>query len=186
MELQYEIKEQDFIDYNMYFIDHDVLMQKTIRKLSIIMAGLVLLGGTALMYVFDSLNAVSIVVYAAVAASCFFLAPAWFKRSARKNVRRTIQRAVNKHICGTKTLRLLDGGVQMVGESEDSLHPYSAFKRVVCADKQVYLYLDDLSALIVPNTAFADDAAKQEFVSTLESCMEKAKAEMPDTAEQDG
>lgn len=185
MELQYEIKEQDFIDYNMYFIDHDVLMQKTIRKLSFVMAGLVLLGGTALMYVFDSLSAVSIVVYLALAGACFFLAPAWFKRSARKNVRRTIQRAVNKNICGAKTLRLLDNGVQMVGESEDSLHPYEAFKRVVCAPNQVFLYLDDLSALIVPNIAFADDTAKQEFVNTLETRMAKAKAEMPETAEQD-
>ncbi len=183
MELQYEIKEQDFIDYNMYFINHDVLMQKTMRKLSIVMAGLVLLGGMGLMYVFDSLTTLSIVVYAVVAASCFFLAPAWFKHAARKNVKRTIQRAVNKHICGAKTLRLLDNGVQMVGESEDSLHPYQAFKRVVCAQNQVYLYLDDLSALIVPNTAFAGDAAKQEFVSTLEARIAKAKGENPDTEE---
>lgn len=181
MELQYEIKEQDFIDYNMYFINHDALMQKTMRKMSLVMAGLVLLGGMGLMYVLDSVTTLSIVVYALVAAACFFVAPAWFKRSARKNVKRTIQRAVNKHICGAKTLRLLDNGVQMVGESEDSLHPYQAFKRVVCAQNQVYLYLDDLSALIVPNTAFATDAAKQEFVSTLEARMEKAKAEHPET-----
>lgn len=185
MELQYEIKEQDFIDYNMYFIDHDALMQKTIRKLSIIMAGLVLVGGMALMYVFDRLSVISIAVYAVVAATCFFLAPAWFKRSARKNVRRTIQRAVNKHICGAKTLRLLDDGVQMIGESEDSMYPYHAFKRVVCATNQVYLYLDDLSALIVPNTAFSGDGEKQKFITELEAQIAKAKAEMPETADQD-
>ncbi len=181
MELQYEIKEQDFIDYNLYFIEHDVLMQKTIRKLSFVMAGLVLLGGMGLMYAFKSLTILSVVVYAVLAVACFFLVPAWMKRTARKNVRRTIQRAVNKHICGTKTLRLLDNGVQMVGESEDSLHPYQAFKRVVCAKDQVYLYLDDLSALIVPNRAFTDEAAKQAFVRILEERMEQAKAEHPDT-----
>ena len=63
MELQYEIQEQDFIDYNMYFIDHDPLIQKTMRKLSIMMAGLVLVGGMALMYVFDALSVLSVVVY---------------------------------------------------------------------------------------------------------------------------
>lgn len=179
MELQYEIQEQDFIDYNMYFIDHDPLIQKTMRKLSIMMAGLVLVGGMALMYVFDALSVLSIVVYLALAGACFFIGPAWFKRSARKNVRRTIQRAVNKHICGTKTLRLLENGVQLVGESEDTLHPYEAFKRVVAAQNQVYLYLDDLSALIVPNTAFLGDDHKQEFITKLETEMEKAKAQMP-------
>lgn len=179
MELQYEIQEQDFIDYNMYFIDHDPLIQKTMRKLSIIMAGLVLVGGTALMYVLDALSPLSIVVYLALAGACFFIGPAWFKRSARKNVRRTIQRAVNKHICGAKTLRLLENGVQLVGESEDTLHLYEAFKRVVAAQNQVYLYLDDLSALIVPNTAFSGDAHKQEFITKLETEIEKAKAQMP-------
>lgn len=180
MELQYEIKEQDFIDYNMYFIDHDPLIQKTMRKLSMIMAGLVLVGGFALMYVFDALSVLSIVVYLALAVACFFIGPAWFKRSARKNVRRTIQRAVNKHICGTKTLRLLENGVQLVGESEDTLHPYEAFKRVVAAQNQVYLYLDDLSALIVPNTAFSGDTEKQEFITKLEAEIAKAKAAMPE------
>lgn len=180
MELQYEIKEQDFVDYNMYFIDHDPLMQKTIRKLSIILAVLVLAGGFALMYGFHTLSVLSVVVYAALAVACFFIAPAWFKRSARKNVKRTIQRAVNKHICGAKTLRVTEKGVQLVGESEDSLHPYHAFKRVVAAPNQVYLYLDDLSALIVPNAAFSGDAQKQEFIHALEAHMQKAKAEMPE------
>ena len=35
MELQYEIQEQDFIDYNMYFIDHDPLIRKTVRANSV-------------------------------------------------------------------------------------------------------------------------------------------------------
>ncbi len=183
MELQYEIKEQDFIDYNMYFIDHDPLIQKTMRKLSMIMAGLVLVGGLALMYMFDAISALSIVVYLALAGVCFLIGPAWFKRSARKNVRRTIQRAVNKHICGAKTMRLTEEGVQLVGESEDSLHPYHAFKRVLPVQNQVYLYLDDLSALIVPNTAFSGDAEKQEFISKLEAHIAKAKVETPASAE---
>ena len=51
------------------------------------MAGLVLVGGMALMYVFDALSVLSIVVYLALAGACFFIGPAWFKRSARKNVR---------------------------------------------------------------------------------------------------
>ncbi|MBS5164282.1 MAG: YcxB family protein [Butyricicoccus sp.] len=183
MELQYEIQEQDFIDYNMYFIDHDPLIQKTMRKLSIMMAGLVLVGGMALMYVFDALSVLSVVVYLVLAGACFLIGPAWFKRSARKNVRRTIQRAVNKHICGAKTLRLLEDGVQLVGESEDTLHPYEAFQRVVAAQNQVYLYLDDLSALIVPNTAFLGDDQKREFIAKLEAEMAEAKARMPQTQE---
>ena len=175
MELQYHITEQDFVDYNMYFIEHDALTQKTMRKLSLMLAGLVVVGGTALMYVVDSLSPVSIAVYLLLAVVCFFYGPVWFKRKARKNVHRTIQHAVNKHICGPKTLKLTEQGVQLVGESEDSLHPYSAFKRVTMASNQVYLYLDDISALIVPNNAFEQEADRQAFVKLLEEKIAQAK-----------
>ena len=50
MELNYVITPQDFVDYNIYFIDHDPLTQKSIRNMSIILAGLVIVGGTGLMY----------------------------------------------------------------------------------------------------------------------------------------
>ena len=127
------------------------MTQKTIRRMSTLTARYwVLVGGTALMYLLDTLSPVSVGMYVVLAAVCFFGCPVWFTHKARKNVHRTIERASNRHICGPKTLRLTDTGVQLVGESEDSSYPYAAFQRVVTAEKQVYLYLDDLSALIVP------------------------------------
>lgn len=175
MELHYEITEQDFIDYNLYFIAHDAMTQKTIRRMSTLTAVLVLVGGTALMYLLDTLSPVSVGMYVVLAAVCFFGCPAWFTHKARKNVHRTIERASNRHICGPKTLRLTDTGVQLVGESEDSSYPYAAFQRVITAEKQVYLYLDDLSALIVPQRAFPDEEARRTFVRMLEGRITEAK-----------
>lgn len=175
MELHYEITEQDFIDYNLYFIAHDAMTQKTIRRMSTLTAVLVLVGGTALMYLLDTLSPVSVGMYVVLAAVCFFGCPVWFTHKARKNVHRTIERASNRHICGPKTLRLTDTGVQLVGESEDSSYPYAAFQRVITAEKQVYLYLDDLSALIVPQRAFPDEEARRTFVRMLEGRITEAK-----------
>ena len=175
MELHYEITEQDFIDYNLYFIAHDAMTQKTIRRMSTLTAVLVLVGGTALMYLLDTLSPVSVGMYVVLAAVCFFGCPAWFTHKARKNVHRTIERASNRHICGPKTLRLTDTGVQLVGESEDSSYPYAAFQRVITAEKRVYLYLYDLSALIVPRRAFPDEEARRTFVRMLEGRINEAK-----------
>ena len=175
MELHYEITEQDFVDYNLYFIAHDAMTQKTIRRMSTLTAVLVLVGGTALMYLLDTLSPVSVGMYVVLAAVCFFGCPVWFTHKARKNVHRTIERASNRHICGPKTLRLTDTGVQLVGESEDSSYPYAAFQRVITAEKQVYLYLDDLSALIVPQRAFPDEEARRTFVRMLEGRITEAK-----------
>ena len=76
MELHYEITEQDFVDYNLYFIAHDAMTQKTIRRMSTLTAVLVLVGGTALMYLLDTLSPVSVGMYVVLAAVCFFGCPA--------------------------------------------------------------------------------------------------------------
>lgn len=186
MELNYEITEQDFVDYNMYFIDHDLLTQKTLRRMRLIMAGLVIAGGALLMYLLDTLNAVSTLVYVALAAVVYWYAPRGFKNKARKNVHQTIRRATNKHICGPKRLTADQDGVRLTGEGEDSSYPYSAFKRVTEAERQVYLYLDDLSALIVPNGAFQDAEHKSSFLAFLRSRIEQAaSAAGADAPEQD-
>lgn len=175
MELNYTIQEQDFIDYNLYFIDHDVLTQKTIRRMQLLLAGLVLVGGMALMYCFDSLNTLSVIVYAVFAVGAYFYAPWAFRQRAKKNVRLTIKRAMNKHICGAKTLTADPDGVSLTGEGEESRYTYDAFKRVTAAPNQVYLYLDDLSALIVPNSAFSDQTHKEQFIRTVETRITDAK-----------
>lgn len=184
MELRYTISEQDFIDYNMYFIDHDPVTQKTIHRMRLLLAGLVIVGGAALMYGVGTLTPVSVAVYVALAAGIYAYAPRGFKNKAKKNVRLTIKRAVNKHICGQKLLTADDEGVRLTGEDEDSRYPYAAFTRVTPVKRQVYLYLDDISALIVPDNAFADAAEKEAFVRFLEERIEAAKAEKP--AEADG
>lgn len=175
MELNYTIQEQDFIDYNMYFIEHDVLTQKTIRRMQLLLAGLVLVGGLALMYCFDSLNTLSVIVYAVFAVGAYFYAPWAFRQRAKKNVKLTIKRAMNKHICGAKTLTADADGVSLTGEGEESRYTYDAFKRVTAAPNQVYLYLDDLSALIVPNSAFFDQAQKEQFIRMVETRITDAK-----------
>lgn len=177
--LQYEITEQDFVDYNMYFIDHDPITQRNIQKIRWMMAGMVAIGGTVLMYMIDALNLVTVLIYLLLAVGCFFLGPAWVKRNARKNVHRTIQNASNKHICGQKTLRLNETGVQLIGENEDSTYSYDAFRRVTMAQNQVYLYLDDISALIVPNHAFSTAEQKEAFVHSLEQRIAQAKRNAP-------
>lgn len=184
MELSYTISEQDFIDYNMYFIDHDPVTQKTIRRMQLLLAGLVIVGGAALMYGVGTLTPVSVAVYVALAAGIYAYAPRGFKNKAKKNVRLTIKRAVNKHICGQKLLTADDEGVHLTGEDEDSRYPYDAFARVTPVKRQVYLYLDDISALIVPDNAFSDGAEKEAFVRFLEERIAAAKAAKP--AEADG
>ena len=52
------------------------------------------------------------------------------------------------------------------------------------AARQVYLYLDDLAGLIVPNSAFANDEEKKEFIRVLEERIAQAKKDAPEEKEE--
>lgn len=48
----------------------------------------------------------------------------------------------------------------------------------------MYLYLDDLAGLIVPNSAFANDEEKKEFIRVLEERIAQAKQNAPEEKEE--
>lgn len=176
MQLKYTVTEQDFVDYNMDFVDNDKGTQQMIHRTQLMMVLLVIAGGTALMFMMNSLSAVSIAVYLALAVGLYFYLPMEFKRKVRKNVHRTICNSNNKEICGEKTLTITEDSVNLKGENEDSTYTFEAFDRVAVGARQLFLHLDDITALIVPNTAFADDAERRAFVESFEEHIQAAKA----------
>ena len=177
MQLQYKITEQDFIDYNMNFVAGDKVVQRQLRRMQLLLAGIILIGGTGLAVLTDSLSIRSVAVYVILAAVMYFYFPRSYQSKVKKNVQRTIRSASNRHICGEKTLTIEGDTVRLTGESEDSTYPFSAFSRVAVAERQVYLHLDDITALIVPNSAFADTAARDAFAADFEKRIQAAKAE---------
>lgn len=176
MQLKYTVTEQDFVDYNMDFIEHDKGTQQMIHRTQLMMVLLVLVGGTALMSVLHALSALSIAVYLALAAGVYFYLPMAFKSKVRKNVHRTIRRSNNKDICGEKTLTITEDSVNLSGENENSTYPFEAFDRVAVGARQLFLHLDDITALIIPNAAFADDGERRAFVESFEEHIQAAKA----------
>ena len=73
MELHYDITKQDFIDFNLNYYNNNAIVQRSIRTMRIATAAIVILGGSALMYWLHTLTPVSIAVYVALAAVCFWV-----------------------------------------------------------------------------------------------------------------
>ena len=51
MELHYDITKQDFIDFNLNYYNNNAIVQRSIRTMRIATAAIVILGGSALMYI---------------------------------------------------------------------------------------------------------------------------------------
>ncbi len=171
MELHYDITRQDYIDFNLNYYNNNAVIQRSIKMTRVGTAALVLVGGTLLMYWLKAINAVSVAVYVALAAVCFFGTPWYMRRKVVKNVDRILSRANNKQVCGAKTLTLRDTEFELTGENEDTVYQYEAVQRTASDDKHYYIFVDEFSAVIVPFSAFESETQKQEFYTRVTACI---------------
>ena len=72
-----------------------------------------------------------------------------------------------RQLCGPKTLTLRESEFELSGENEDTVYQYSAVQRTAIDDKHYYIFVDEFSAVIVPFSAFENDAQKQEFYNKI-------------------
>ena len=167
MELHYNITKQDFIDFNLNYYNNNAIVQRSIRTMRIATAAIVILGGSALMYWLHTLTPVSIAVYVALAAVCFWGTPRYMRHKMIKNIEKILKNAKNKQLCGPKTLTLRESEFELSGENEDTVYQYSAVQRTATDDKHYYIFVDEFSAVIVPFSAFENDAQKQDFYNKI-------------------
>ena len=149
MELHYDITKQDFIDFNLNYYNNNAIVQRSIRTMRIATAAIVILGGSAL------------------AAVCFWGTPRYMRHKMIKNIEKILRNAKNKQLCGPKTLTLRESEFELSGENEDTVYQYSAVQRTATDDKHYYIFVDEFSAIIVPFSAFENDAQKQEFYNKI-------------------
>lgn len=172
MELHYDITKQDYIDFNLNYFVNNAMVQRSILMTRIATAVLVIVGGTVLMYWVKGLSVLSVAVYLALAALCFFGTPWYMKRKVVKNTERILRNANNKQLCGPKTLTLREDEFELFGENEDTVYKYEAVQRTATDAGHYYIFVDEFSAVIVPFSAFADEEQKKEFYKRITAHIE--------------
>lgn len=177
MQYTYDITPEDFVALNMYFVAHDPVIQKSTRKLRMGGTMLVFFGGLIFMLAIDMFTPLAVVVYAVAAGLVYWILPKRINLNVKRNVQRTLKTASSKSICGPKTFTVEEKTCTLTGEEENSTYEYGAFSKVIDDTDDVYLFLDDVSALIIPHSAFESEAARAGFVSDISTKIEAAKAE---------
>ena len=167
MELHYDITKQDYIDFNLNYFVNNAMIQRSILMTRIATAVLVVVGGTVLMYWVKGLSVLSVAVYLALAALCFFGTPWYMKRKIVKNTERILRNANNKQLCGPKTLTLREDEFELSGENEDTVYQSEAVQRTATDAGHYYIFVDEFSAVIVPFSAFEDETQKKTFYERI-------------------
>lgn len=171
MELHYNITQQDFVDFNLYYFDHNASVQRSIMITRVATAAIVIVGGAVLMALLGSLSLVPVIVYLVLAALFFFGTPWYMRRKVIKNTGRILRDAQNKQLCGPKTFLLHKDEFQLKGGNEDTSYPYEIVQRIVEDENHYYIFIGDRSGLIIPFSAFKDKDQKADFYGRMTAHM---------------
>ncbi len=167
MEITYQIEPEDFVAFNLSYMNGSSVMRASIRNTRLICAGIVAVGGCLLMYMLHSLNAISAIAYIALAAVIYALMPRFMVSKVRKGVLRMLARPQNKDICSEKTFTLGETEMALCGGGEDSHYEYKVVERVTEDTEHYFIYVGAMAALIIPFRAFATGEEKAGFYNQL-------------------
>lgn len=176
MDLQYTITPDDYVAFNQYFVLHNKQTRRNLMIGRIQGALIIFAAGMLVAYLRKAETLPTVLVFGACALLYFLLIPRYYIRNMGKRVKKMLETA-SKTACGEKTLTLEAEQLVLSGEGENSAYAYTVIEQIAQDTAHYYLYVGPMEALLVPFSAFADDAARQSFYQTLQDKLAAVKAQ---------
>ena len=170
MELNYEITKQDYLDYNLYYMQYSSTMKKTLLVQRFILPLIFLVFPFILatisskipfwywMTIFNVTTIVWIVFY-----------PRHLKSQVKKRISKMVDEGKNVGFLGNSKLILTEEGITLITEARESKTSWKAVESICETEKHIFIFISAVEAYIVPNRIFESENMKKEFLELLNS-----------------
>lgn len=165
MKLEYEITKQDYIDFNIYHMNHSITMKRSlfIQRFFIPIIFLILpiflvkITDTPLLYWFG-VFIISFVLW-------IIYYPKFFKKSVERNISKMLEEGKTTGILGNHIFLYTEEGV--VDKTEFSETSYNLIEKVVESEAHIFIYVSAVMAYIIPIRIFGSVDEKENFLNIL-------------------
>lgn len=166
MEIQNQITQKDLVDFNLYHLAHSPIIKR--RRLRCFLSGVV---WSILWIVFalfsGSVETAKALMPLILSGPLFMvmLLVAW-RRSVPRLIQKQLAEGTNKGLFMPYRVILLAEGIENISQLSRSFTHWKAVEKICVTQESLYVYVNAVSALIVPKRSFPNDAAFEEFVKT--------------------
>jgi len=162
MNIEYNVTEDDFINFNFF---HRDLSEKW-RRFMLIMNALcaVLL---CMFFVIALNGIVSTAFGIAAGLAWFYLFPRYEKRLTGKSIKKHIQEGKSSEFIGLQKLTLHDNFIESANSVSSATIPYANVERIGFGYNCIFVYARSAKPLIIPVSAFAGKDHIDSFVGLL-------------------
>lgn len=163
MTIEYDVTEQDYLNFNLYHAGHSRYSKNQTFMLRYGAALLMLLAFFVLYR--GSMLAVAIGIVFVIMWIVLF--PKYYEGLIKRSVKKMISEGKNNDFIGHQRLTLKDDCIEEATRDSTSATKYSAVEKLCYGYDCIYVYIGALKAFIIPVTAFTDEAQRNEFINTL-------------------
>ena len=168
MNVKYKLKEQDYIDFNLYHMAHSKLMKSHLMKQRI--AGPIIF--TVAAFITPQISGIPFwywaTVFSIVSILWFFNYPKLSKKRMRKQISKMLSEGDNKDFFSLKELTLEKQGIIIKSPFSETSVLWPSFGKLATTKSHIFIYNGAASAYIIPKRAFSSDEAYNFFLQALE------------------
>ena len=167
MELEFELLEEDYINFN---IDHakkssslkkNILMQRILGPVLFLIFPFIIRGYTEIPMWYW------VTIFGIVSVVWFIYYPKYFNWEMTRRVKKMLNEGSNENILNRRKIILSDEGIlekSLIGESNVS---WNQVDKVEESNEYIYIYISSISAHIIPKRIFKDENEKQMFIREI-------------------
>lgn len=165
MVVKYEVTKQDYIDFNLNFIETSRVMRRSLFVKRFLYPVFFLAFASLLDSVFDIPLTVLLIAVAIVSVVWILTYVKWFKRSITKKVSKLLDSGRVPGLIGAHELELGEG--HLTDRTQESSTRYEAVENIQITESHIFVYVSDVMAYMVPKKAFESQERMATFLEKL-------------------
>lgn len=167
MHIKFSLTLKNYVDFNLYHMKHSKSMRRNFIILRYIIPLIFLICGFILYYLSNGDNVkvyfyitLGVVVYITIFSKIYV-------DQIKKGIIKLINEGKTDDLLGEQTISLKDDYLEnnTVGGCEQLR--YNMIERIEANEEYVYIYINSISAFIIPNSAFSNQEEKDKFMKIL-------------------
>ena len=150
---KYKLSEDDFIDFQLYYLKMNSKMTKSVKTTIIVLISLYIIVFAAMSVYFRD-NAFLILIIAILVSAFSIIQIFTYRKRLEKKIVNKVKENIRSgkldKVLGDKELEVYDDKVVFHEKRGTSSFNKEDIKNIESSDKSVFLYIDEMSAIIVP------------------------------------
>lgn len=166
MKLEYEITNEDYLKFNMHYLDNSADVKRSLF-ISRIMLTIITLG-VAFLTIRDG-SIYGYLYFALIWLVIMVFFKKYFRYFMERKLKKMIKDGKNKGFLGQSSLEVQEDGLYSTSQNAEQKTKWEGVQKIATTSEHIFIYVGELAAIIVPLSSFQDDAQKEEFLQLLNS-----------------